>query len=95
MTKIKIFLLIFITFLLTYFIIENSVLAPPIKLFGKELFQIHLSIIIVAAFFLGLIFGWLSHFNWSRNRRKNARLASGEQKAPESQGADQQEEKKQ
>jgi uncharacterized integral membrane protein len=95
MTKIKIFLLICITFVLTYFIIENSVLAPPIKLFGKELFQIHLSIVIIAFFFLGLIFGWLCHFNWSRTRRKKAQLASREQKAPESQDPDQQEEKKQ
>ena len=94
MTKIKILLLIFITFLLTYFIIENSVSAPPIKLFGKELIQVQLSIIIIASFFMGLIFGWLSHFSWSRNRRKKIGLASGEQKAPESPNSNQQEEKK-
>jgi hypothetical protein len=93
MTKLKIFLLIFITFLLTYFIIENSVLAPPISLFGKQLFQVHVSIIIIASFLLGLIFGWLSHFNWSRNRRRNVAPISGEQQPPETQSPGQQENK--
>lgn len=94
MTKIKIFFLILITFVLTYFMFENSILAPPIKLFGYQLFQIHVSIIIITSFLLGVIFGWLSHFNWSRNRRKNAAIALREQNAPDSQNTDQQEEKK-
>ena len=93
MAKIKIFLLIFITFLLTLFIYENSVLAPPIKLFGKEIIQIHISIIIITSFVLGAIFSWLGHFTWSRARRRSAELALRDQKAPESQDTDQQEEK--
>jgi hypothetical protein len=93
MAKIKIFLLILTTFVITYFIIENSVLAPPIKLFGKELAQLHTSVIILISFCLGLIFGWLSHFGLTRSRRKTAEPASREEKAPESQSPTQQEEK--
>jgi hypothetical protein len=94
MAKIKIFLLILATFIITYFIIENSILAPSIKLFGKELVQLHTSVIILISFWLGLVFGWLSHFSWTRNRRKNVGPASREEKAPEPQTPTQQEEKK-
>ena len=63
MAKAKIFLLIFITILVTIFIYENSILAPPVKFFGQQLFQVHTSIIIVTSFLLGSIFGWLVHVN--------------------------------
>lgn len=95
MAKVKIFLLISIAILLTIFISENTVIAPPIKLFGQQLFQVHTSIIIVSSFVIGLICGWLGHFSWSRSRRKTAELASSEQKVPEPQEQKQQEENKQ
>jgi hypothetical protein len=94
MAKVKIFLLIFITVLLTYFIIENSVLAPPIKFLGQQLFQVHTSIIIITSFFLGLIFGCLGHVSWSRNRQKIAELSLRDQQVPEPQDHNQQEEDK-
>jgi uncharacterized integral membrane protein len=94
MAKIKIFLLVLITFVITYFIIENSIPAPPIKLFGKELIQIQLSVIIIVSFLLGLIFGWLICFSWKRSRKNKQGVLLGEEKAPESQNPSQQEEKK-
>jgi hypothetical protein len=94
MAKIKISLLILFTFVITYFIIENSILAPPIKLFGKEIIQLYTSFIILISFCLGLLFGWLGHVSWRRSRRReNAATASREQKVPEPQSPQQQEEK--
>ncbi|AEB10230.1 lipopolysaccharide assembly protein LapA domain-containing protein [Desulfobacca acetoxidans] len=84
MAKIKIFLLILFTSLLTYFIIENSVLAPPIKVFGKELIQLHTSLIIIIFFVLGFILGWLGHVGWRHRRRKAAESSLGEEKIRES-----------
>ena len=94
MAKVKIFLLILITILGTIFIYENSIPAPPIKFLGQQLFQVHTSIIIITSFFLGLIFGWLGHVSWSRNRRKIAELSLREQQVPEPQDHNQQEEDK-
>jgi Lipopolysaccharide assembly protein A domain len=94
MAKVKIFLLISITALLTWFIYENLILAPPIKLFGQEIFQLHISVIIMSSFLLGLIFGWLGHVGFIRNRRKSAELALREQQVQDAQEDNQQEETK-
>ncbi len=94
MGKFKSLLLLLIGALIAIFIYENWVTAPYIKLFGREIIQLNISIIIIVVFALGFIFGWLSHFGWTRNRRKKtAGLASGDEKVPDSQSPTQQEEK--
>jgi hypothetical protein len=93
MGKIKSILMLLIGAVLAVFIYENWVAAPYIKLFGRELIQLNISVIIIAVFFLGFIIGWLSCYSWRRTRRKNT-MASGEEKTPESQDPAQQEAKK-
>jgi capsular polysaccharide biosynthesis protein len=95
MNKIKSILLLLIGAVLALFLYENWVVAPHIKLFGKEIIQLNISLIIIIFLVFGFFLGIFSHFAWVQKRRKNTRLASGEQKAPESQSANQQEEKKQ
>jgi hypothetical protein len=95
MRKIKSIFLLLIGAAMALFLYENWVVAPHIKLFGKEIIQLSISLIMIIFFSLGFFFGMVSHVAWVQQRRKKARLASGEQKAPESQGANQQEEKKQ
>jgi uncharacterized integral membrane protein len=93
MGKIKSLLMLLIGAILAIFIYENWVTAPYIKLFGREVIQLNISIIILLFFALGFMLGMLSCFAWTRNRRKTAEPASGEEKAPESQSPTQQEEK--
>jgi hypothetical protein len=69
------------------------VAAPYIKLFGREIIQLNISIIIFIFFTMGFIFGLLSHLAWTHRRQKTADPALSEQKAPESQSPSQQEEK--
>jgi uncharacterized membrane protein YciS (DUF1049 family) len=90
MGKIKSILLLLIGAFLAIFIYENWVAAPYIKLFGKEIIQLHISMIILVFFTLGFILGIVSHLAWIRRRRKTAALASKEEKAPEPQSPDQQ-----
>jgi uncharacterized membrane protein YciS (DUF1049 family) len=92
MTKIKSIIMLLIGAVLALFIYENWVVAPHIKLFGRDLIQLNISVIIIVVFFLGFLIGWLSCFSWRRTRRKNA-LASRQEKAPESQSSNQQEAK--
>jgi hypothetical protein len=92
MGKIKSILLLLIGAFLALFVYENWVAAPYIKLFGKEVIQLNISIIIVIFFALGFILGVLSHLAWIHRRRKTAAaITSKEEKAPESQNPDQQE----
>jgi uncharacterized membrane protein YciS (DUF1049 family) len=90
MGKIKSILMLLIGAVLAVFIYENWVAAPYIKIFGRELIQLNISVIIIAVFLLGFIIGWLSCYSWSRTRRKNVE-ASREEKAPEAQSPTQQE----
>jgi Na+/H+-dicarboxylate symporter len=92
MTKIKSIITLLIGALLALFIYENWVAAPHIKLFGKELVQLTISLIIIIVFSLGLIVGWLGCLGWRRARRRSAPV-SGEEKAPEPQSGAQQEAK--
>jgi type VI protein secretion system component VasK len=92
MTKIKSILMLLIGAVLAVFIYENWVAAPHIKLFGKELIQLNISVIILVFFSLGFILGWLTCFSWRRAQRKSA-AALSEQKAPEPQGSTQHEAK--
>ncbi len=94
MKKIKSLLLLLIGAVLALFLYENWITAPYIKIFGKEMIQLNISLIILIFLALGFLLGMLSHFAWIQQRRKNLRMASGEQKAPESQNPSQQEEKK-
>ena len=93
MGKIKSLLMLLIGAILAIFIYENWVAAPYIKLFGREVIQLNISIIILLFFALGFMLGMLSCFAWTRSRRKTAEPASGEEKVPESQSPTQQEEK--
>lgn len=93
MGKIKSLLLLLMGAFLAIFIYENWVAAPYIKLFGREIIQLHISLIIIVVFALGFIFGWLGHFSWGRSRRKTAAPASREEKVPQTQTPAQQEEK--
>jgi hypothetical protein len=93
MAKIKSILLLLIGAVGAVFIYENWVVAPYIKLFGRELIQLNISVIIMAFFLLGVSLGWLGCYSWSRSRRKNA-AASREEKAPEPQSPTQQEAQK-
>jgi uncharacterized integral membrane protein len=93
MGKIKNLLMLLIGAILAIFIYENWVTAPYIKLCGREVIQLNISIIILLFFALGFMLGMLSCFAWTRNRRKTAEPASGEEKVPESQSPTQQEEK--
>lgn len=95
MRKIKSFLLLLIGGLLALFFYENWVKAPCIKIFGQEIVQLNISIIILSFFLLGFFLGIVSHFTWTQQRRKKISPVSGDQKAPESQNPGQQEEKKQ
>ncbi len=79
--------------ILAVFIYENWVTAPYIKLCGREVIQLNISIIILLFFALGFMLGMLSCFAWTRSRRKTAEPASGEEKVPESQSPTQQEKK--
>lgn len=90
MGKVKGVLLILIGAVLAVFIYENWVLAPHIRLFGRELFQLHTSVIILGFFFLGFLSGVLGCYGWTRARRKAAE-ASGQEQPPETQGPAQQE----
>lgn len=94
MGKFKSILLILIGAFLALFIYENWVAAPYIKLFGKEVIQLNISIIILIFFALGFTLGVLSHLAWTLRRQKTAGLTLNEQKAPESQSPGHQEEKK-
>jgi uncharacterized integral membrane protein len=94
MRKIKSILLLMVGGILALFFYENWVTAPCIKIFGQELVRLNTSIIILTFFVLGFLLGILSHFSWIQQRRKKNSAVSGEQKAPESQKAGQQEEKK-
>ncbi len=93
MGKIKSILMLLIGAFLAIFIWENWVETPYIRLFGREIIQLNISIIIISFFALGFILGWLSHFGWTRRRQKTAGLTSREEKAPESKSPTQQEEK--
>lgn len=94
MGKIKSILLILIGAFLALFIYENWVAAPYIKLFGREVVQLNISIIVLFFSTLGFILGFLSHLAWTHRRRKAAATALGEEKVPESQSSNQQEEHK-
>ena len=70
MGKIKSILMLLIGAFLAVFIYENWVAAPYIKLFGREMIQLNISIIIISFFALGFILGWLSRFSWTRRSPK-------------------------
>jgi hypothetical protein len=95
MKKIKSILLLLFGGILALFLYENWVNAPYIKIFGQEIIQLNTSIIIITFFLVGFFLGNLSHYTWIQQRRKKLAAASGNQKTPESQNANQQEEKKQ
>jgi hypothetical protein len=94
MGKIKGIMLVLIGAFLALFIYENWVAAPYIKLFGREVIQLNISIIILIFFALGFFFGLLSYLAWTHRRQRTADPALREEKAPESQSPSQQEEKK-
>jgi hypothetical protein len=94
MGKIKSLLMLLIGAFLAIFLWENWVAIPYIKLFGREVIQLNISIIILLFFALGFMLGMLSCFAWTRSRRKTVEPALKEEKAPESQNPTQQEEKK-
>jgi uncharacterized integral membrane protein len=93
MGKIKNLLMLLIGAILSIFIYENWVTAPYIKLFGREVIQLNISIIILLFFAFGFMLGMLSCFALTRSRRKTAEPASGEEKVSESQSPTQQEKK--
>jgi heme/copper-type cytochrome/quinol oxidase subunit 2 len=94
MGKIKSVILILVGAFLSLFIYENWVAAPYIKLFGREIVQLNISIIILIFSVLGFILGILTHLAWIHRRRKTAAMALGGEQAPEAQSPEQQEENK-
>jgi hypothetical protein len=85
MRKFKSILLILLGGLLAIFLYENWIPAPHLKIFGKEIVQVNISLLIVVCLAFGGIFGFLSHVALSRSRKKKAPADLGEEKAPEPQ----------
>ena len=85
MKKVKGVILLLIGVVLGIFLYENWVVAPSFRLFGRDLVQVQVSVIILACFALGFITGALSFLAWARRRQRNAAAASQEEQAPEPQ----------
>jgi hypothetical protein len=84
MGKIKSILLLLIGAVLAIFIYENWVTAPYIKLLGREVVQLNISIIILIFFALGFILGFLSHLSITSKRRQSTGSSSETEKSPDS-----------
>lgn len=95
MRKVKSILLVVVGGLLAIFLYENWLSAGYLKMFGKELIQVNVSLLMVFCLALGGIFGFLGHLALSRSRKKPAPGDLAEEQAPEAQESDKSQESSQ
>lgn len=95
MGRVKSVIFLLLGAFLAIFLYENWLPAPVIKIFGKEILTVSVSLIIISCFILGFLTGSLSCLAWYRRRAHQTAGPSAPKEAPEAQKAKEQHQEEQ